>query len=529
MIERFARRKEFWAALLGALAVLVGLGAWAFASPVGASPDEDYHLASIWCAQGVRPGYCETGTVDANRRVPVALLQARCYSFHPEESAACQGPAFAGTDNRMVETGRGNFGDYAGSYPPVFYWVMSHFTLPDVSTSVVLMRLFNSALFVLLVGGVALLTPAGLRRGLLTGFLVTSVPLGMFLFSSINPSGWAILSVPVLFVTTLGYLTTDERRRRLALGGLAAVALLIGAGSRGDAAMYAIVAIGAAAIFVARRDLAYGRRLLYPALLAVIAAWAYLSAGQSLAASQTPPQGTRSLWDIFDLVFTVPSLWTGALGGWGLGWLDTHMPAFVSIGAWTIFAAVTFLGIAYRGRRRAIAVALVGLAVWFVPTYILFISGYRVGDYVQPRYILPLMALFAAAILVRPTGPAFGLSRGQRWTLVLVLGAANASALFVNIRRYVTGTDVLSPNLDRHVEWWWGMPVPPMGVWILGSVAFLVGAYLITRELVSSPTTDADATPVQVDPRYTSTAVGRSAGAEDGESSAMVQAEVASA
>lgn len=484
MVEGFARsRKRLLATLLCAFTVVVGLGAWALASPVGASPDEDYHLASIWCGQGLREGYCEAATGDNARLVPVALTEARCFSFEPETSAACQGPAFADGDNRMVATTRGNFGKYAGDYPPVFYWAMSHFTVDDVSTSVVLMRLFSCVLFVSLVGGVALLTPAGLRRGLLTAFLITSVPLGVFLFSSINPSGWALLSIPVLFVTTLGYLTTDERPRRLALGGLAAVSLLIGAGARADAAMYAIVAIGAAAVYVARIDWAYARRLIYPSVLAVIAGWAYLAAGQSSAATQTPPSGTGGLWRILDLASTVPSLWTGALGGWGLGWLDTQMPAFVAIAAWSVFGGVTFLALASRGRRRAVAVAVVGLSVWFVPSYILWISGYSVGEYVQPRYIIPLLSLFAVAILVRPSGPAFTLSSGQRWTVVVALAVANASALFINIRRYVTGTDVKSPNLDQRVEWWWGLPVPPMGVWIVGSLAFLFAIVMVTREL----------------------------------------------
>jgi len=42
----------------GLVCVLVALGAWSVASPVGASPDEDYHLVSIWCSHGERPGLC---------------------------------------------------------------------------------------------------------------------------------------------------------------------------------------------------------------------------------------------------------------------------------------------------------------------------------------------------------------------------------------------------------------------------------------------------------------------------------------
>ena len=38
------------------LALLVVFGSWAVTSPVGASPDDDYHLSSIWCAGGEQSG-----------------------------------------------------------------------------------------------------------------------------------------------------------------------------------------------------------------------------------------------------------------------------------------------------------------------------------------------------------------------------------------------------------------------------------------------------------------------------------------
>ena len=32
---------------------------WAFAAPIGAGADADFHLSSIWCGQGERQGLCE--------------------------------------------------------------------------------------------------------------------------------------------------------------------------------------------------------------------------------------------------------------------------------------------------------------------------------------------------------------------------------------------------------------------------------------------------------------------------------------
>ena len=44
--------------LTAPLLLLATLAAWALASPVGASPDEDYHLVSGWCATG-DAAHCE--------------------------------------------------------------------------------------------------------------------------------------------------------------------------------------------------------------------------------------------------------------------------------------------------------------------------------------------------------------------------------------------------------------------------------------------------------------------------------------
>ena len=46
-----SRARAFWLASL-ACAVVVMCG-WAIASPPGSSPDEEFHLPSIWCAQGL--------------------------------------------------------------------------------------------------------------------------------------------------------------------------------------------------------------------------------------------------------------------------------------------------------------------------------------------------------------------------------------------------------------------------------------------------------------------------------------------
>jgi hypothetical protein len=478
----------------GLVCVLVALGAWSVASPVGASPDEDYHLVSIWCSHGERPGLCESPTA-TSAVVPAALLSSSCYAFHPEQSAACSRQV---PGQPMVTTTKGNFDR---TYPPVFYWVDGFLAGRNLSTSVVTMRIANLLLFLALFTTVYLLLPAGLRRAQLIATLVTVVPLGMFLVSSINPSGWAILSAATFLVSLLGYVTTDDRRRRLALGATAGVALLLGAGARGDAAMYAVVAVMAVAILTVRSARVPWRRLAYPAVLAVAAGVAFLSVGQASAVDPSSANDHVAIGRFLRIAFDVPALWIGTMGSpapfnnslpawaWGLGWLDTPMPAAVWVGAGGVFAAVLFSAVAGAGRRATWAAGLVGLVAFLVPTYVQALSDSPVGGWVQPRYVLPLLILLITVATVRLDGNAFRLTRGQRWIVVAALAIANGAALYANIRRYVTGTGGRDWNLDRDGQWWWNTHIPPMAICVIGSIAFALALTLVTTDLTDDPTT----------------------------------------
>src|SRR5690554_6631409 len=103
------------------VALLIALVSWGFASPVGASPDDDYHMASIWCGGGTDE-LCQEGDAPGKMRVPETLIASSgCFAFQPESSATCA----VEPSMELISTDRGNF---VGGYPPVFYWAMSAFS-----------------------------------------------------------------------------------------------------------------------------------------------------------------------------------------------------------------------------------------------------------------------------------------------------------------------------------------------------------------------------------------------------------------
>ncbi len=462
-------------AIVVPLAMLGALLAWAVSSPPGSSPDDDYHMASIWCAGGNVDGRCEATDSDEYNRLPGDLVKAaKCFSFYPDQSATCPLP------DRMLVTNRGNWVDH--SYPPYFYAVMSIFVTDDLSTSIVLMRSFNAVLYVGVLTALFFLLPRQRRPLLVWGALISIVPLGMFLIASVNPSSWAVLSATGLWLAAWGYFSQTGLRKWL-LGGLAALLLLLGAGARADAAVYGVLALIVASVLGFRRDRRFAIDLLLPIGLAVVAVLLFFSGGQSAIVSGDTAVADRPL-SLASLAFVnaklLPQLWAGVFGLWGLGWLDTTMPGVVWVTTLTLFGALSFWGLKTGGMRKWIALAGMAASLVAVPMYILIHDAVIVGSYVQPRYIYPLIIIFGGVALVGLTRGNLGLSGVQSVVVAAGLATANSIALHVNMRRYTTGLDIQNFNLNSPIEWWWNVPVTPMVVWAAGSAAFALVLGVLT-------------------------------------------------
>jgi hypothetical protein len=94
--------------------------------------------------------------------------------------------------------------------------------------------------------------------------------------------------------------------------------------------------------------------------------------------------------------------------------------------------------------------------------------------------------LLAAVVLVAFSGKELKLSRVQAVVSAALLAIAQSIALYVNLRRYVSGGHG-GPILDLSPEWWWTMPFGPMWIWVIGSVAFAVCVAVVFTRFVSTP------------------------------------------
>ena len=487
LLARTLLRSPRLAAAALIASVTASLISWAVASPIGASPDDDFHLVSAWCASTSR-ATCEEGSSEQTRTVPSALVSVACFAFDPEASASCQGTSLSDGGDSSLVTARGNFD---GTYPPLFYDASGVLASNNLVASAMGMRVLNLALFVGLASAASILMPRTRRVAAHLAWLITAVPLTMFLLASNNPSGWAITGIAVALPSLWGAIESTGRRR-CALLAITLVAGLMAVGSRADAAAYVVA--GLFSIWA----LAGLRLRTTPWPVFVTLGVVSVSALLVLATTRQVADATGGLADASEdsagglgllgyNVLHLPTLWAGGFGATGLGWLDTALPPLVTWASAASFIAVMFVAMRSMTRAQCVVLAGVGTALIALPLALLQRSGDVVGANVQPRYLWPLIVAAAIIVLVRKDGrlPTFG--RLQVGLLGCAIAGAHSVALYTTMRRFITGTDSRAASLNVGIEWWWDDIGSPMLWWAVGSVSFAVATIIVFQSVVAAP------------------------------------------
>jgi hypothetical protein len=470
------------------IGLVTGLAAWSLSSPVGASPDDDFHLTSIWCGGGQKPGLCEDSTAQDHRKVLPGLLNSACYAFEPSISAGCQAANQTFSSTELTDTTRGSF---IGNYPPVYYWVMSNFVSSNIPLSTLTVRLINVAFFIASLVSLLLLAPRGLRRTIYWVWTLSLVPLGMFLIASINPSSWAITAVVSSWFALFIFFTSRGMRMWIA-AGLFLLEVFLASGARADAAIYTIIASLSVLGIIWTRSHKNFVKLLLPIVGSVISLYFYFGSLQATVATSgmlTSDGATaRSALGVLSVnLVQLPSLWVGAFGYWPLGWLDTVMPPAVWVFTFSAFVAIIFTSLRRTPLRRSLTLVALAAILYFLPIYVLQKGLNYVGEQVQPRYLLPLIIVFAAVALLGHVNSSEILSTKAAFIVITGFALANSLALFINTKRYVSGLNVDSGvSLDSRIDWWWSTCVSPMTVWVIGSLGFTVAIIFGYHFLVSS-------------------------------------------
>jgi len=516
-----------------ALALLVALLSWAFASPVGSAPDDDSHLANIYCIHDSTT--CRSQQWDwpwwppwwhpdpADRKGPEYAGAKKVFRdlwAYPEpRELPCyvrNGTNWYGPDVTVAATCLNDEDPAAnqpasverlGYYPNLYYRFLSLFTGDTIRQSVATWRVVNVLTATALICAAVLLSAPRYRRAVTVGGLVAAMPLGLFLASSINPSSWVVIAGAAFLGPAVSALRDRGSPRLLAarLAFLAICLVMLIAGRSEGPGIAALLVVVALVLGLKAPRAVY-------AVLAGGTAFAGIVALIFLARSDTTKVKVNMQWladgltapGQWDALMAVPGFFFGA-EAYKLGWLDLVPPPAAVVATNAAFWGAFILGLAVMFGRKAAALALVAGVLLVVPT--LMIAG---GNPAQPtRYFLPVVFMLAFVVLVPPWNARLPRWATAQWVVLwAALSGANSLSLLYLTVRHVSGINPGTTNprtlaATPTPEWWWGAWPGPFANWLLGSIAFTVAVGLLfwlLRDWEGREETGAEAPPAAAEP-----------------------------
>ena len=464
------------------VSLFISLSAWAVSSPVGSSSDDNYHLASIWCANGYKTNQCEPGNLTDSRNIPYGVATAGlCFLGDQEVTGQCARSTSTAA-NSLVETNRLASSQRMG----IYYHVANLLVTSNIDLSVVLIRLLNVAVLLVLLLLGFLASRESRAPNLALVFIFSIIPYGNFFIASTNSSSWLISGIGAFWYFSLLNLKAEKNNQRYAVVG-AALAAFVALSARSEAQPFLLISIIAVAIYGLERSSFLAKKffLIVSGLTALISilllrtSTAGEFAQHSFVYNDGTPVVRPPIGVFMSNLQTLPSLFLGLMGG-----LESDLGAELpSIVPWCVLIVVGFLmldSLVSTSKRLKMTVSFVGTLLIVIPIYVLQKSLLLVGEEVLPRYLLPLWVVFLGLFIYERS---FEYPRSQYVSMAILLSIANSLALRQNLLRYTIGIDAYSVvNLNKANEWWWhiGFIPSPMIVWVLGSLAMLISILVLT-------------------------------------------------
>jgi hypothetical protein len=471
MFVRIAKNKH-----LISLTLMLGLtlGCWSIASPILSAPDAANHIAHVWCSTNLDNDQCEKNNeVDGGYIIPTP--SNFCYPANQFMSAACASPTIS---NQSIST---------TSYPSLFFRVLNVFVTNNMNISIILMRLFNSSIFIAFFLIQILLGSEKHRLAYLSANIFTITPYLLFLIPSVNPSSWAIIGVTNSAFFLISILNNSNSSARvLTLTWFCWFLSSLLCFARFDSTVTLIVT-NLIVLFSIQ-----GKKIIQKVATGVLIAICPLIIVTILSNSFVTFLDTH----IFGLrINTVPynplgpnfgawlSSWImhfwaiplEAFGSGGLGWREIPMPQFVIISGIGLLGAVIIFA-SIQMDLRQIFVHIVSTLFMFVN--ILVIANLELDMFnVTGRHIIPIFPFIVGAWVYFSPSPIHFLEiRNARLIAVLLIAASNSVALYTTIERYVMGWSggLRIIRISGLSQWWWsGLPIGPNFVVIMGSICYL--------------------------------------------------------
>lgn len=473
------------------------LAAWALSSPIGASPDEDFHQTMIYCAGGKTERCSEGGA-----------RYGHCYTMRPTASANCSSYANLSEPKASQVV--------LGHYPPLYYSFMALFIGDNLSTTTILVRLANVTLMVFFALGSIILTQQAHKPAVVISWLVASMPTGMYFLSSLNPTAWIILSIASAWGPFLSiFKSNDHKALNICRIVFIILVCIMGFGSRGEAILWIPIMFITILILILPIKISLERQkiikivffiaLLLLPLFLLLDSYASQKISRFLVLSNSFGLALEKYfyvpkWPLIQNTFNILFGVTGIPGvpGSGLGTHDVPVPAMAFIFIAYALCSCIVIGITRLYVRKVIAISFLISSILIITSFLWTLQDW---DYLQGRYFLPLLFPLIGLFLLSKDATFVG-TKWQLLSILLSLAVANCLVLLSISLRFVYGVVYqstrypLTPNapdinpsrlfVEGVPSWWWpNFPFGPSDLWIIGSVCFASLMIIIWRWLCS--------------------------------------------
>jgi hypothetical protein len=470
MVEQIHVKHKIKPAIIYSLLSFLILLGWAVGSPPGSSPDEDLHLTSSWCYSKYQGATCET--------VPLRLVEVgKCYFKDSGIIATCEKsiPKDEVSPERIY------------SDKSYYHFLANFVSLDSIDKSTVQMRIANSFFSSISILVIVLLTSRLIYLPIIISWLVVNIPLGFFLISSVNPSSWLYI-FSFLFLPLTYRIFAEKNQAYLFTTKLLILGLtfLLSLNARPDTLLFASI-FGITllpVIFISEVKKLITRIAIYLSTL-FISIYLMLSIW-SRSNLVNFRESKISSWEI---VTSLPSIITGVFGGWGLGSLETTMPPVTYVGSFVIVLALLFYGLRFVNLPEAVSIFLIGLFVFIVPFFVLLRSNLRVGEWLQPRYILPIFYVLIGLSLIIIFRSFHEKSLLIIVNLIFFLSSITFTfSLHTFYRRYVAGLDNFNLFFEKTNSWWWEFSIfpNPFTFFTFTVIVYLVFWITLKREILTN-------------------------------------------
>jgi hypothetical protein len=493
----------------------IALAAWALASPVGSSPDEDFHQTMIYCSASGDSALC------LNNGVRVGS----CYTMSPTVSASCSNDATnvlpSATKIDLLQT------------LPIYYKTMSYLIGQNLGETTINVRLANVTLAVLFAIFSVHLTHPSFKRPVAISWVISSVPVGIYFIASINTSAWIIISVAALWGPLITILMAHKTSFSSNIYSInfylirilfVLLACLVAFGARNEAFIYIPLTFCLAFLYffvdfnVNFKQIKLKKIITIFSIIFITLFFLYLFLSyidQPFLKAEAHLR--NSLFHVLTEYFSNPTWKTFQLSansllgtfaltgvpGSEIGTHDVPTPALASFFITFSFAGSFLLGIGNIYRAKAISLTFTICSLFFIVTLLWSAATW---DIHQSRYFLPMVYVILGLALLPKLGESFSYNKMQ-WFFILISAAiANCLMLLSTVLRFIYGAFFQKTRYPLNLEapeinpaklfyadlpnWWLGHEtLTPFILWVFGSFSFLFGVILLWCWVIESKPT----------------------------------------